>query len=342
MNLRKIEEFILKRKMSRFRLDQVRQAVFESQIFDFADLSTWSKEDREALIKEINEFSFVVEKVLVSSDHQSIKALIKLNDGKYLETVLIAPKPGEWSACISSQVGCPMGCAFCATGRSGFLRNLTAEEITDQILFWRKYLKDNLILGSFRHLVFMGMGEPFLNWNEVKLAISDLIDPKLFGLGSRNISLSTCGLTQGIECLAKEFPQINLAISLHFADDKKRSQYMPVNEKYPLLKLKEALQKYFTLTKRKVFLEYVMLENINDGEEDADNLEKFIFSTNHKKLLHVNLIRYNETGNIFKSSSREQTERFKNYLLNRGVSVTIRKSLGQDIQGACGQLAGGK
>ena len=167
----------------------------------------------------------------------------------------------------------------------------------------------------------------------------DLTDPKLFGFGSRSISVSTSGIPGGIEKLASEFPQVNLALSLHFADDAKRSASMPINRKNDLEALRESLKKYFEKTKRKVFLEYVMLDRVNDSREDADKLIHFVKSIGKLQLLHVNLIRYNSTDSEFKSSSKERTVEFRDYLVKNRIGVTIRKSLGEEIQGACGQLA---
>ncbi|MDR3559054.1 MAG: 23S rRNA (adenine(2503)-C(2))-methyltransferase RlmN, partial [Candidatus Pacebacteria bacterium] len=190
------------------------------------------------------------------------------------------------------------------------------------------------------NIVFMGMGEPFLNWENVEQSLKTLIDPELFGFGSRAISVSTAGLPEGIEKLAAEFPQINLALSLHFPTDESRNEFMPINKKYNLEDLRNALRKYFLKCNRKVFIEYILLENINDSREDADNLIKYLKSIGKLQLLHVNLIRYNATSDEMKSSDSGVTRELKDYLSRSGISVTIRKSLGSDIQGACGQLAG--
>ena len=193
----------------------------------------------------------------------------------------------------------------------------------------------------------MGMGEPFLNWEQVKNSLKELIDPSLFGFGSRSISVSTSGIPEGIQKLADEFPQVNLALSLHFGTDEKRSAAIPINRKNNLAALREALKNYFQKTKRKVFLEYIMLSGVNDSSADADDLVRFVKSIGKSQLLHVNLIRYNATDSEFKSSSKERTVLFRDYLetmpagrQENKISVTIRKSLGEEIQGACGQLAG--
>ncbi|MFA6382830.1 MAG: 23S rRNA (adenine(2503)-C(2))-methyltransferase RlmN [Parcubacteria group bacterium] len=338
MNIKKIEEKLKELGQPNFRLKQIKKAVFEDGASSFLEITTLAKDLREKLDKEMKILSFEVEKVLVAKDGQSVKALLKLHDGKNIETVLISPKTNDWSVCISCQVGCPMNCRFCATGKMGFVRNLTAEEITDQVLFWKQYIKSQS--AKLTDVVYMGMGEPFLNWAQVNESLKNLIDPELFGFGSRSISVSTAGIPEGIAKFAEEFPQVNLAISLHFADDQKRSEFMPINKKYNLEDLKKALQEYFRKTNRKVFIEYILLGNINDSREDADKLSRFVKSIGKLQLLHVNLIRYNSTGSELAASSKDQAVRFKDYLLENHIPITIRKSLGEEIQGACGQLAG--
>ncbi|OGI16470.1 MAG: 23S rRNA (adenine(2503)-C(2))-methyltransferase [Candidatus Moranbacteria bacterium RBG_19FT_COMBO_42_6] len=360
MDPKKLEEILKEYGEPKFRLEQIKKAVYKDGVFSFSEISTLSKDLRERLEKEMKILSFSSEKVLMEhparnamhnaagGDGQSIKALLKLSDGNLIETVLISPKPGLWSACISCQVGCAMGCRFCATGKMGFIRNLTAEEITDQVLFWRQYLK-KFQISNFKsqsknydvsNIVYMGMGEPFMNWQEVKQSLKDLTNPELFGFGSRSISVSTSGIGEGIENFGKEFPQVNLAISLHFASDKKRGEFMPVNNKYNLEKIKKALRKYFENSNRKVFIEYIMLEGINDSREDALDLANYLKAIGKVHLLHVNLIRYNTTSADLSPSSGNTAQKFKNYLLENNIDATIRKSLGEEIQGACGQLAG--
>lgn len=185
----------------------------------------------------------------------------------------------------------------------------------------------------------MGMGEPFLNWAEVRKSLENFTNPDLFGFGSRSISVSTSGITDGIEKLVKEFPQVNLAISLHFADEQKRNKYMPVGRKYDLRDLRYALQGYFKESRRKVFIEYAMFKNLNDSPYDADSLIDYIKSIKDSYLLHVNLIPANKTKGNFQPSDFQRIKKFQNLLLRNGIKATIRKSLGNDIQGACGQLA---
>lgn len=339
MDIKKLEQFLQENNLPSFRLGQIQKAIFADGAPSFAEITTLSKDLREKMEKELNLLSFEIEKVLTAKDGQSIKALLKLRSGDLIETVLISPKPGIWSACISCQVGCAMGCRFCATGKMGFKRDLTAEEITDQVLFWRQYLKKNNIEGSFSNIVYMGMGEPFNNWENVSQSLKILTDEKLFGFGSRSLSVSTSGIAKGIERMANEFPQVNLAISLHFASDEKRDRFMPVNKKDNLENLRQALKKYFTITNRKVFLEYIMLDGINDTALDARLLSDFVYSIGNTHLLHMNLIRYNMTSEDLKPSSKTRTQLFKQELEKHRVNATIRKSLGEEIEAACGQLA---
>ena len=339
MDLNKLEKFLKENNQPKFRLEQIMKAIYKDGVSSFLEISTLSKELRELLNKEVKILSFEVEKVLVSEDKRSMKALLKLSDGNCIETVLLSPRPETWTACISSQVGCPLKCEFCATGKGGFKRNLTAEEITDQVLFWKGYLK-NIQNSAISNIVYMGMGEPLLNWENVKKSVEDLVNPKMFEIGSRSISISTAGVEGGIGKFLEEFPQVNLAISLHFADNEMRSLHMPANRAYDLRDIKKDLQDYFQKSSRKVFMEYIMFEGINDSLDDAQKLVEYLNLIGNSYLLHVNLISYNETFGEFKSSSKNKIEKFKNYLLEHKINATIRKSLGTEISGACGQLAG--
>jgi adenine C2-methylase RlmN of 23S rRNA A2503 and tRNA A37 len=383
MNLEKLKKILQNNNQPKFRLEQIKKAIYQDGISAFSEISVLPKDLRDILEKEIKILSFEAEEVLISDDKQSVKALLKLTEchpefisepvlnsiqefkeilkpwlrpaGKqvqydksyFIETVLLSSGKGNWTVCVSSQVGCPMNCAFCATGKEGFKRNLTTEEITDQILFWRQYLKNYYQPQTTNHkltnIVYMGMGEPFLNWENVKKSLEDLTDPEIFGFSSRSISVSTAGIIEGIEELYKNFPQINLAISLHFPDDERREKYMPINKKYNLEKIKETLKKYFEKGKRKIFIEYIMFENLNDKLQDARKLSEYLKSIGHAYLLHVNLIPFNakyeiNSPNSFKASSGEKILAFKKCLEQNNINVTVRKSLGQDIQGACGQL----
>ncbi|MCK4635555.1 MAG: 23S rRNA (adenine(2503)-C(2))-methyltransferase RlmN [Candidatus Moranbacteria bacterium] len=342
MNTKKIEKYLLELGESKFRLDQIKKAVYQDGIIDFAKISTLSKELREKLNSNFKILSAEPIEVLISQKKDSIKALLKLSDGNLIETVLISPKSNVWSACVSCQVGCAVGCSFCATGKIGFKRNLTSEEITDQVLFWKSYLRENNISGNFSNIVYMGMGEPFLNFEEVEKSLKVLISPDFFNFGSRKISVSTSGIMDKLEEFSEKFPQVNLALSLHSANPEKRSQLMPINQKYDLEKIKTELQKYLKKYKRKIFIEYLMIDGVNDGIEDAKILVDYLKLIGFEYLLHVNLIRYNDTNDKYKPSSKNKVKAFEKHLFDQKINVTIRKSLGQDIYAACGQLAGKK
>ncbi len=344
MNNNTLENLILKNNIPKYRLEQIQKAIFSEAQSSFLNISNLPLELRNILEKELEILPFEVKTILVSKDNRAIKALLVLNDGNLIETVLISPKPDVWSACISSQVGCALGCLFCATGKNGFKRDLTVDEISSQVLFWLQYIKNNLKLKNenlkFENIVYMGMGEPFLNWENVKESIQELTDPKLFAFRNRSISISTAGVVDKLEDFAGTFPQANLAISLHFADNAKRSEFMKINKLNDLNKLKIALKNYLSKSNRRIFIEYILMDKVNDAKKDALKLAKFLKEIDGGKLLHVNLIRYNSIGFGLNPSSPEITQKFKDTLKKAGVTVTIRKSLGSDISGACGQLAG--
>ncbi len=339
MKIKELEKFVAKNNLPKYRLEQVREAVYREGIISWQEISTLSKDLRATLESAIRILSFQVVRILKANDKASFKAMLKTDDGNFFETVIMRNRPGRWTACLSCQIGCPIGCRFCATGQGGFKRNLTSEEITDQILLWQNYLKRNFNTDKLDSIVFMGMGEPFLNWENVKSSIKELTDQSLFGFGDRNVSVSTVGIIDGFKKLAKEFPQINLAVSLHAVNNAQRSDLVPINQQHDIVKLRQAINQYIDKTNRKVFLEYVMLRGINDGKEDAIALAEYVKSFDKPYLLHVNLISYNETATDFESTSTRDIEKFKNEIARKKISVTIRKSLGKEIRGACGQLA---
>lgn len=342
MNIDQLYEFLETNAYPKYRADQAVRAVFVDGVDSFLDVAQLPKDIREKLHEEVPLLPFKVLRVYISQNKDAIKALFKLEDGNIIESVLISPKPGHWSACISCQVGCAMACSFCATGKIGIRRDLSIDEITSQVLFWKQYLRREKIAGEFYNIVYMGMGEPFMNWNNVKKSIDIFSDEKLFNFSCRKISVSTSGVVPGIKKFTDEYPQVNLAISLHFSTNKKRSEYMPVNKGYDMEQLKDALQYYFSKNNRKIFIEYIMLSGINDSANDANELVNYLKKIGSLHLLHVNLIRYNAIGKGFAPATKNATHAFQNILHRTHIKCTIRKSIGDDIQGACGQLAGGK
>ncbi|MEN6349008.1 MAG: 23S rRNA (adenine(2503)-C(2))-methyltransferase RlmN [Syntrophomonas sp.] len=339
-SLPELEEYFLTLGESRFRGRQVHKWIYQRQCNSFYEMSDLPKDLRQRL-EELARISIPrVLKQRVSADG-SRKFLLELDDKKRVETVVI-PQTGEknprYSLCLSTQVGCPIGCTFCATGQSGFQRNLLAYEITGQFLGSKKELAKrikSLDPGAITNVVYMGMGEPMLNYDEMIKSIHMLNDPQGINLGQRHITISTAGEIKGIERLAREDLQVTLAVSLHACNNELRSQLIPLNRKYPLEKLIPAIESYISKTNRRVTFEYIMLGNVNTSKRDADNLAKMV-----KPLLaNVNLIPYNEVEDLgFKRPPADQIRQFYNSLVQAGLNVTIREERGGDINAACGQL----
>ena len=245
---------------------------------------------------------------------------------------------GRNTVCLSSQVGCPLGCLFCATGKTGFKRNLTALEIVEQAVYFARLLKKEG--RQINNIVFMGMGEPFLNYDNVLGAIKILNDKDGLNIGARHISISTIGVISSLKKLAKEPLQINLALSLHAPADDLRSKLIPANKKYPLDAVMEELNNYLEQTGRRVMIEYLMIDKFNDDKEQALELATLLKKI-QTPLFFVNLIAYNPTAG-FRPSPAKRIFEFKKILRDQGVDVTERYRFGQDIKAACGQLAGNK
>ncbi|MDX6615316.1 MAG: rRNA (adenine2503-C2)-methyltransferase [Solirubrobacterales bacterium] len=260
-----------------------------------------------------------------TSDDGTVKALFQTGDGRPLEAVLMRFRDGRRSICVSSQSGCPLTCTFCATGQMAFGRNLTASEILDQALHFRR-------AEAVDHCVFMGMGEPMMNLDAVLAACERL--PGL-GITHRRTTISTVGWIPGIEQLTAQEMPIRLALSLHAADEALRSELMPVNDRYPLADVLAACREHYAKSNRRVFIEYVMLAGVNDRYEQAQALADAL----HGDAFKVNLIPYNPTASGFEGSGPGAIEAFRAVLAARGVPVTVRLTRGRDIDAACGQLA---
>jgi 23S rRNA (adenine2503-C2)-methyltransferase len=255
----------------------------------------------------------------------TVKALFTTHDGRPVEAVLMRYRDGRRSLCLSSQSGCPLTCTFCATGQMRFGRNLTASEILDQALHFRR-------TDEVDHAVFMGMGEPMMNMDAVLAACERL--PAL-GIGNRHTAVSTVGWIPGIERLSEQPMPIRLALSLHAADEALRSALMPVNDRYPLHDVLAACRSYYERKRRMVFVEYVMLAGVNDSYAQARQLAEVL----DPRMFKVNLIPYNPTGSPYEGSSPKAIEAFRAELESRGVGATVRLTRGRDIAAACGQLA---
>ncbi len=329
MNIEKLHKILADKP--KFRLKQAKEAIFKDLIGDWKKATVLPLDLRQELNKEcplkINGDFFV------SKEKDSTKALIRLEDGLKIESVLLRHSDNRNTVCVSSQAGCPLNCSFCATGKMGFKRNLEYFEIVEQVIFFARLLKKENKRVS--NMVFMGMGEPFLNYDNVLRAIKIINAEDGLNIGARHISISTVGIIEGIKKLAKENLQINLAISLHSPNNKLREQIMPINKKYPIERVLQAVDDYMAKTKRKVMFEYLLINNVNDTRECALELAKLM----KKPLYFLNLIPYNPTG-VFESSPFKKIKEFKNILEKSGVNVAQRYRFGQDIGAACGQLAG--
>ena len=328
-NLKKLEKILLTEP--KYRLVQAKRLIFKDLIQNWDEATVFPLALREKLRQEfplnISAESFS------SADGRTIKSLLALDDGEKIEAVLMSYSGRRHTVCVSSEVGCPLRCSFCATGQLGFKRNLEAGEIIDQVLYFARHLKNQG--ESLDNLVFMGMGEPFLNYDNVLSSIRFLNSKDSLNIGARHFSISTAGLPAGIKKLAGEKLEVNLAISLHAPNDELRQSIMPIAKQYSLTQIFSAVDYYLTHTNRKVIFEYLLIKDINDDIVMAEELAKLM----KKKLYHVNLLVYNSTG-VFKPSSPDRIRHFQSILEKRGVSVTLRRSFGEDISAACGQLAG--
>ena len=293
-------------------------------VASYEEMTTLPKALRTALADRVHFSTLSLQEELEARDG-TVKALFRTADGHPVEAVLMRYRDGRRSLCLSSQSGCPLTCTFCATGAMRFGRNLSASEILDQALHFRRKEPVN-------HAVYMGMGEPFLNVDAVLESARMLPD---LGITHRRTTISTVGWMPGLRRFVDDVDQpIRLALSIHAADPAKRSALMPVNDRYPLADVLAECHRYVELRRRKVFVEYVMLAGVNDSPADARELAAVLDGRSFK----VNLIPYNPTG-LYDGSSRETIERFKNVLTRAGIPATVRLTRGRDIEAACGQLA---
>ncbi|MCX6740996.1 MAG: 23S rRNA (adenine(2503)-C(2))-methyltransferase RlmN [Candidatus Parcubacteria bacterium] len=316
-----------------YRLKQAKQLIFKDLIEDWQRATVFPFVLKEKLNKEYP-LSIDGQKS-ASKDQKTIKALITLDDGLKIESVLMKHTGGRNTVCVSSQVGCKFNCSFCATGQNGFKRDLLPMEIVVQVLFFARELKKQGERAS--GVVFMGMGEPFGNTDNVLAAIRILNDEDGLNIGARHISISTVGLSGGIKKLAAEPLQINLAISLHASNNELRSKIIPLNKVYPLEMILKSATEYIAKTNRRVMFEYLMIKDLNDSLDQAQELVD-LFKKFDLSLFLVNLITYNQTG-IFEPSIPAKIKKFKEFLENHRIAVTERYRFGREIKGACGQLA---
>ena len=327
-NLDELKEEFLKLGEKQYRAEQVFKWIYIDEVTSFDEMTNLSKDLKEKLKLEFKLHNFKILQKQESTDGTK-KYLFDILDDNAIETVLMQYHHGK-TICVSSQVGCKMGCKFCASTGIKFVRNLTAGEIVEQILAVQR--DENVKISN---IVFMGIGEPLDNYDNVIKAIKILNNPKGLNIGARHISISTSGLVPKIYELADQDLQCTLSISLHATNNEKRSEMMPVNNKYNIEELMKACKYYINKTNKRISFEYALAKNNNDNLEDAKELVKLL----HGMLCHVNLIPINkiENGKYVKSSN-ENIIRFRDYLNEKGIIATIRRELGSDIDAACGQL----
>lgn len=327
ITLSDLEEYFLNIGEKKYRAVQVYDWLYKKHVYNFNEFSNIKQSIIDKLNNDFTNEFINIEKVLEGTDVK--KFLFRLLDGEKIEAVLMYHDYGL-SVCVSSQVGCNMGCRFCESGRLKKVRNLEAYEIVEQIILIQKYIGKKI-----NSVVLMGIGEPFDNYDNIIKFIRIINDAHGLAIGSRHITVSTCGLVPKIYEFSNLDLQVNLAISLHGATDEIRNSIMPVNKVYSLGVLMPAIRDYIAKTNRRVTIEYVMLNMVNDNVSDANSLANLLKGMN----VYVNLIPYNETKNIgFKKSSKDRIDKFYNTLVKNKINVTIRREFGGSIKAACGQL----
>ena len=327
LTLIEFEDYFISNNDKKFRATQIYDYLYKKRETDIDKMSNIGKTTKEMLKKD---FDFFKLKIVKKQEDKGVKKyLFELKDKNYIESVVMYHDYGI-SICVSSQIGCNMGCAFCESGRLKKVRNLESYEIVEQILLVEEDIKTRI-----SHVVIMGIGEPFDNYDNVLRFIKIINEGKGIDIGSRHITISTCGIVPGIEKFMNEEGQVNLAISLHAPNDVIRDKIMMINKAYNIKSLLDTVKKYIQKTNRRVTFEYILLENVNDSNECALELSKLLHGIN----CYVNLIPYNETENIgFKRTKNEQILKFYDILKKNKINVTIRKEFGSKVDAACGQL----
>jgi 23S rRNA (adenine2503-C2)-methyltransferase len=327
-----LKEFVIGRGQPGYRAAQIEIWLYQRYVADVAQMTNLPQAFRQRLAEESMLTPLTPLVSLDSFDGYTQKTLFALPDGQEIEAVLMRYDKRQ-TLCISTQAGCAMGCPFCATGQMGFRRNLSAGEIVAQVLYYARQLdQENKQVSN---VVFMGMGEPLANYAETWRAIRRLNDPEGFNLGARRMTLSTVGLVPAIRRMSQEPEQVGLAVSLHAATDELRNKLVPLNRRYPLAMLMQAIRDYVALTHRRVTFEYALMDNLNDGDAQAEQLAEL----GQGLLCHVNLIPLNPTPDSpWRGSPDERVYAFQAGLQAAGISTTVRLRRGIDIAAGCGQL----
>lgn len=332
---KKLKKYLDSRNEPKYRYVQITNAVFSKRISNFQKMTNLPKRLQKELMNEFGDL-LTLEVIKKQRVKQTTKVLFQLNDKERVESVKMDYTSGKnsWkSICVSSQIGCKLKCSFCATGKIGFKRNLSTDEIIDQVLYF--YLKGD----DINSVSFMGMGEPLLNPATFD-AIAIFTDRCLFNISQRKINISTVGIVPALEKLIGMFPQTNIAFSLHTPFEKQRMEMMPISRKYHIVDVFKVLDEHIITNKRKVFLVYMMLEGINDSKKHLERLIELVKERNKTSYLyHINLIRYNKAKGVkVEYEASTKTSYFKTELLKAGIHVTVRQPFGTQINAACGQL----
>ncbi|MCX5707130.1 MAG: 23S rRNA (adenine(2503)-C(2))-methyltransferase RlmN [Candidatus Omnitrophica bacterium] len=330
LSLKELQDILESWNKPSFHAAQIFSWIYQKGVLNFEQMSDLPADLRKELKDNFSIRSLELVESLESVD-QTKKILFKLEDGNFIESVII-PSRDRVTGCVSTQVGCKYNCCFCASGLSGFKRNLSIAEIIEEILF----LKDESAGYKLSHLVFMGTGEPLDNYENLLKVIRMINSKETLNIGARRITISTCGLIPGIKKLAEEGLQIELSVSLHAADDQTRSQLIPINKKYPLKDLLKACEEYIEKTDRQITFEYILIKGLNSDLKHAQRLAKIL---ENLRLVKVNLIPANSIKELkIQPAPRAKVLAFKDYLLKHGINVTLRQVRGEDINAACGQL----
>ena len=332
MDFARVEALLAEWGEPRYRSRQVYQAATRTLTADYDGMTGLPLALRRRLSEAEPLAELTVDEVRESADG-TIKLRLTTRDGFPVEAVAMRHR-GRRTACLSSQSGCPLACTFCATGEMGLGRSLRSGEIVEQVLALARILRDRG--ANVGNVVMMGMGEPFLNYDNVLAACRTMHDPDGFNLGARHIAISTAGWVPGIEALAEEPLPLRLALSLHAPTDELREQLMPVTRRFPVARLMQACRDYRDRTGRRVFVEYLLLDGVNDSDADARRLGRLLGAG---PAFHVNLIAYNPTASEYSASPQERVAAFAEILRDLGVGASYRRSHGSDIEAACGQLA---
>lgn len=334
-----VKQLLKEKKIPPFRYAQLENAIYKNFVSNFDEINTIPKDLRELLKENTFYYSIEVDNIVTSDNGQTTKILFKTKDGLFIESVIMRHLTGRNTLCVSSQAGCPMACSFCATWKLGLKRNLEFYEIVEQIYYASELLNKEWTI--LRNVVYMWMGEPFLNYENVKKSIEIICNQKKLNLANRRVTVSTCWIIPGINKFADDFSQTSLAISLHAPNDEIRSKMMPINNSYNLKDLMKSLDLYVVKTNKRIFFEYIMINWVNDNIKLASELWELLKG----KLAHVNFIPYNSwewTSGDYNPTPRFIIEKFQKVLESYWIPSTIRATMWDDIDAACGQLANKK